>query len=366
MTQFGATDWPVQETHEKPSRLGSMNLANAPRPSNLRRRLLVVAGLVALVVCQSAGREPNQESLRLGDPIGGPASEGQSGESLTAVRDLPTLESTPLARVAAAEPDERAIREIGFGIASLDAVMRATLKKYDVPGASLAVAKDGKLVMAKGYGWAVVATRRPVAQDSPFCLASVSKAITSVAILRLVQDGKLSLDDRVYALLGRPLPLDGFQLDPRIKDITVRQLLLHAGGFDPKKGGDYLHMSKKIAKQTGSKLPIADDLLIRYAFSRPLARAGHGIALFKLRLLLVPRGDSTAQADNRTSSTCGGTSCSRRASPTWRSSGCNRIMAPTRFTATARTASRNIPADVAPLAHRQAVGLVQRSIWRGS
>ena len=70
-----------------------------------------------------------------------------------------------------------------------------------------------------------------------------------------------------------PLPLDGFQLDVRIKQITLRQLLLHAGGFDARKGGDYMHMARKIAKQTGHSLPIPDDWLIRYAFSRPLAFA---------------------------------------------------------------------------------------------
>ncbi len=81
----------------------------------------------------------------------------------------------------------------------------------------------------------------------------------------------MSLDDRVYPLLGRPQPLDGFQLDPRVKDITVRQLLLHAAGFDPHKGGEYVRMARKIAKQTGTKLPVSDDLVIRYALSRPLA-----------------------------------------------------------------------------------------------
>ena len=151
--------------------------------------------------------------------------------------------------------------------------MRETLKKFAVPGGALAVAKDGKLVVAKGYGWANVATHQPVTMDSLFCLASVSKALTAAAVLRLVEDGRLSLDDRVYPLLGRPQPLDGFQLDARVKDITVRHLLLHAAGFDPHKGGDYTQMGRKIARQMGEKPPISDELLIRYAFSRPLAYA---------------------------------------------------------------------------------------------
>ncbi len=185
-------------------------------------------------------------------------------------------------RAAAADPPPRpantpaaepAPPEVGFGMEPLDKVMRETMKKFGVPGGALAVAKDGKLVVAKGYGWANVARRQPVTVDSRFCLASVGKAVTSVAVMRLVQDGKLSLDDRVYGLLGRPKPLDGFQLDPRVNDITVRHLLLHAAGFDPRKGGEYLRMPKKIAKQTGRKLPLSDELIIRYALSRPLAYA---------------------------------------------------------------------------------------------
>ena len=139
-----------------------------------------------------------------------------------------------------------------------------------MPGGALAVADHGKLVVAKGYGWANIAAHQPVTAESLFCLASVSKVVTGVAVLRLVQEGKLKLDDRAYFLLGRPLPLEGFQLDPRVREITVRQLLLHAGGFDPKQGGDYLQAAKKIAKETGQKLPISAEFLLHYALSSQL------------------------------------------------------------------------------------------------
>ena len=122
--------------------------------------------------------------------------------------------------IAQAPADSALPPEVGEGVESLDKAMRRTLKEYGIPGGALCVAVNGKLVVAKGYGWANVAARRPVAPQTPFCLASVSKALTAVAMLYLVQDGKLSLDDRVYPLLGSPLPLDGFQLDARIKQIT--------------------------------------------------------------------------------------------------------------------------------------------------
>ena len=180
---------------------------------------------------------------------------------------------TPVSRVALAPADDQTIPEVGYGIEPLDAVVLDTLKKFGIPGGALAVAKDGKLVVAKGYGWANIGAHQPVTPDSPFCLASVTKAITGVAMMRLVQEGKVALSDRIYTLLGSPKPLDNLQLDARVKEITLRQLLLHAGGFDAKKSGDYMHMAKKIAKQTGQKLPLSDELLIRYAFSRPLGYA---------------------------------------------------------------------------------------------
>ena len=172
--------------------------------------------------------------------------------------------------LAQARAGDAAFPEVGFGTEPLDAAMRQTLKQFGVPGGALAVTDHGKLVVAKGYGWANIAAHQPVTPESLFCLASVSKVVTGVAVLRLVEEGKLKLDDRMYVLLGRPRPLDGFQLDPRVREITVRQLLLHAGGFDPKQGGDYLQTAKKIARETGQKLPISADFLLRYAFSRPL------------------------------------------------------------------------------------------------
>ena len=157
--------------------------------------------------------------------------------------------------LAQAHAGDSAMPEVGFGTEPLDAVMHHTLADFGVPGGALAVTDHGKLVVAKGYGWANIAARQPVTPESLFCLASVSKVVASVAVLRLVEEGKLKLDDRMYPLLGRPRPLDGFQLDPRVRGITVRQLLLHAGGFDPKQGGDYLQTAKKIAERPVRSCP---------------------------------------------------------------------------------------------------------------
>lgn len=229
-------------------------------------KLLALGGLAAIAVgaMQIGLTRPSPQAANAPQATVGKETVGR----IAAVSSLAAATA-----IAQAPAGSNLVPEMGEGVESLDKAMRGTLKEYGIPGGALAVAVDGKLVVAKGYGWANVAARRPVSPHTLFCLASVSKAVTAVAVLCLVQDGKLSLDDRVYPLLGSPLPLDGFQLDSRIKQITVRQLLLHAGGFDARKGGDYMHMARKIAKQTGHKLPIPDDWLVRYVFSRPLAFA---------------------------------------------------------------------------------------------
>jgi N-acyl-D-amino-acid deacylase len=111
-------------------------------------------------------------------------------------------------------------------------MMEGILKECRVAGATLAIARHGKLVLDKGYGLADRATDSPVRPDTLFCLASCTKPITAVAALKLVDDGKLVLDAPVADLLSDLKPLPGQEIvDPRVRDITVRHLLLHASGL---------------------------------------------------------------------------------------------------------------------------------------
>lgn len=102
-------------------------------------------------------------------------------------------------------------------------------------GASLAIAKDGKLVLARGYGWADAPSRTPFAPDALSRIASISKTVTMAAVMHLVEGGQLGLDDKLLARLpafATPAPLDH-----RTADITLRQVLGHAAGFPAT--GDY-------------------------------------------------------------------------------------------------------------------------------
>src|SRR3954466_13241278 len=118
-------------------------------------------------------------------------------------------------------------------LAAFDKLMTDFLREHQVPGASLAVARNGKIVYARGFGYADVAKKQSVEPDSLFRIASVSKSFTSAAIMQLVAQGKLKLDEPAFEKLKIAPHLEkGTTSDPRLKQITIAQLLHHTGGFD--------------------------------------------------------------------------------------------------------------------------------------
>src|SRR3989442_3156658 len=79
----------------------------------------------------------------------------------------------------------------------VDVYVKAQMEKQHIPGLSLAVVKDGKVVLAKGYGLANVELSVPVTKDTVYELLSVCKEFTAAAVLLLVEEGKVSLDETV-------------------------------------------------------------------------------------------------------------------------------------------------------------------------
>ncbi len=114
--------------------------------------------------------------------------------------------------------------------ARFDQIMTRVLKDSDVPGASLAIAKNGKLVLARGYGYADFEARQQVQPDSMFRIASVSKVLTSMAVLHLKDQGLLDIDEKLLNILTDYQVAPGG--DARLNDIRIRHLLQHAGGWD--------------------------------------------------------------------------------------------------------------------------------------
>src|SRR4029450_6325195 len=105
----------------------------------------------------------------------------------------------------------------------IDAYIEAQLKRQEIPGLALAVVREGKVEKAKGYGLADVELNVPVTERSVFQWASITKQFTATAIMQLVQDGKLSLDDQVNRhYTNAPAAWS---------HVTVRHLLTHTSGI---------------------------------------------------------------------------------------------------------------------------------------
>ena len=116
--------------------------------------------------------------------------------------------------------------------AVIDRSVNSFLKTWKVKGASVAVTKDEKLVYAKGFGTANDETGEEVKPGHLFRIASVSKLITAVAVMKLYEEGKLGLDDKVFGAQG--ILNDSIFLtyrDSRYEDITIRHLLNHTAGW---------------------------------------------------------------------------------------------------------------------------------------
>jgi CubicO group peptidase (beta-lactamase class C family) len=148
-------------------------------------------------------------------------------------------------------------------LASFDAMMERFVRDNDVPGAALAVAKNGRLVYARGFGYADPSARAPVQPHALFRIASISKPITAAAILRLIEMGKLKLDDSAFDLL-KLAPLAGREEDPRLKKVTIRELLQHTGGFDRAASFDPMFQPIKIAEAFRATPPAEPRQIIRY------------------------------------------------------------------------------------------------------
>ena len=111
--------------------------------------------------------------------------------------------------------------------AFLDGIVPQQIKHDDIAGVTISVVKDGKLLFAKGYGYADVKQKKPVSpQDTLFRPGSISKLFTWTAIMQLYEQGKLDLDRDVNTYLDFKIP-DAFG-----KPITLKNIMTHTPGFE--------------------------------------------------------------------------------------------------------------------------------------
>jgi len=111
--------------------------------------------------------------------------------------------------------------------AFLDGSMTAQLKRDDIAGAVICVVKDGKVLYEMGYGYADASRQVPVSpQDTLFRAGSISKLFAATAVMQLVEDGRLDLDQDIESYLDFRIPATYPQ------PITLRHLLTHTAGFE--------------------------------------------------------------------------------------------------------------------------------------
>lgn len=104
------------------------------------------------------------------------------------------------------------------------------------PGLTVVLAVDDRIVYAQGYGWADRQQQVPASPWLEQRLAGVSRTLTAAAVMRLVEQGRLTLDGSAWAPLASEL--GGAPADARLAQVTVRQLLTHSWGLDPRRSSD--------------------------------------------------------------------------------------------------------------------------------
>jgi N-acyl-D-amino-acid deacylase len=114
--------------------------------------------------------------------------------------------------------------------AGVDAAARNYLTQYGQPGVSVVVAHGDRIVYAQGYGWADREQQVPTSPWLEYRLASVSKTFAAAAVMRLVEQGKLQLDQPAWNHVSTFMAAE--PADARLKQVTVRQLLTHSWGLD--------------------------------------------------------------------------------------------------------------------------------------
>ena len=149
---------------------------------------------------------------------------GASTQKLKPSAKVAPESSSAAPNITPASTHDLTVDDLG---AFLDGLVPAYLQKQDIAGAVIAVVKDGKVLFAKGYGFADVAKQKPVsASDTLFRPGSISKLFTWTSVMQLVEQGKIDLDRDVNDYLD-------FKIPPAFgKPITMRNIMTHTPGFE--------------------------------------------------------------------------------------------------------------------------------------
>lgn len=153
---------------------------------------------------------------------------------------LPALgaDAAPASSLARAEPEAVGMSSARFGL--LDTMLRQHVDDGRVAGLVAGVARHGKIVYLESMGWQDIEAGQAMREDSIFQIRSLSKSITSLAVMQLVEQGRLALEDPVARYIPsfadmqvfvNPDDPDNSPLRPPAREITIRDLLLNIGGL---------------------------------------------------------------------------------------------------------------------------------------
>jgi CubicO group peptidase (beta-lactamase class C family) len=149
-------------------------------------------------------------------------------------------------------------------LVAFDSAMHNLLNTYDIPGGQLAITYNGRLVYNRGFGLADEMTRDSVYPNSIFRLASISKTLTGITIMKMYEENLIDLDAQVFGpngILNDSTYLD--ILDSRCDQITVRMLLQHTAGWDRDISGDVMFDAYNIANEMGLPSPPSPQVTVQ-------------------------------------------------------------------------------------------------------
>jgi CubicO group peptidase (beta-lactamase class C family) len=158
----------------------------------------------------------------------------------------------------------------GSEFSGVEKTVNAFLRKWTIEGASIAIAKDGKLIYAHGFGYADTALKIETQPYSQFRIASISKLVTAIGVMKLKEEGKLSLTDSVFGPRGiLNDPFFGQPKDKRVYRINVAELLSHEAGWT-QRYGDQMFMPLVVAEKMGMKPPVDTKTIVKYVLEKNL------------------------------------------------------------------------------------------------
>jgi CubicO group peptidase (beta-lactamase class C family) len=161
---------------------------------------------------------------------------------------------------------------------SFEVAMQRFMQRWNVLGASVAFGTEGRLVYARAFGYADVARTVPLQPYHLLRVASLSKPITALAVMKLIEQGRINLAGKAFGPTGylRSAYYAGAITDKRIYDITVQQLLEHTAGWDRQIGCDGYGSCDPVdfpvhaAQTQRAPSPVGDSTLVRFLLKKGL------------------------------------------------------------------------------------------------